>query len=250
MRSRVLLCLLSSCATIFGAASASASAQSGIPPIVSQASQVAAMASAGVIVNERHMSVTAVAGPMHFSNTNDALLLLSDGAYRHIHFLHMAENGKVLGSDQVLKKENQNNREFEAGSGFFKQPFDRRYLGDYAYTTTASSDAAQVEVSFNSALHDQQHGAGQMTIDAASGRVTSVEYTPYVFPDRYASNGTVTETFGEALPGLWTIVRIDQTYGGRVLLVSGHGTVTETLDHFHRFTDADAGFDYYRTAMQ
>jgi hypothetical protein len=249
MGSRALLCLLSICATAFGAASASVSAQSGIPPIVSQAAEQSAMASAGVIVHERHMSVTAVAGPAHFSESNDALLLLSDGAYRHIHFLHMAENGKVLGPDQVLKRESQDNRAFEHGTGFFKQPFDRRYLTDYTYRLTPSSDAAHVEVSYSSALHDEQHGMGEMTIDAATGRVMSVAYTPYVFPD-HASNGTVTETFGEPLPGLWTIVRIDQTYGGRVLFVTGHGAVTETLDHFRRFTDADAGLDYYRTAMQ
>ena len=87
-----------------------------------------------------------------------------------------------------------------------------------------------------------------MVVDAASGRVTSLSYTPYVFPD-HASAGSVTETFGDALPGLWTIVRIDRTYNGRVLFVTGHGVATETLDHFHRFANANLGFAFFRTAI-
>ncbi len=246
MRTRVLLCVLSFSVATFGAAAVSA--QSGIPPIVTQAAQFAAASTSGVIVHERHISVVAVAGPAHFSATNDAMLLLSDGAYRHIHFLRMAENGKTLSAEQVAKREDQNNTQFEKGEGFFKQPFDRRYLTDYDYTTVSSS-GSQVTVGFNSGLHDEQHGAGQMQIDPSTGRVLSVSYQPYVLPD-HASAGNVTETFGEALPGFWTIVRIDRTYSGRMLFVSGHGTASETLDHFHRFTDADAGFAFFRTATE
>lgn len=224
------------------------SAQPGIPPIVTQAAQAAALSSSGVIVHERHISVTAVAGPAHFSATNDALLLISDGTYRHIHFLRMAENGKSLSADQVAKREDQNNSQFDKGEGFFKQPFDRRYITDYTYTTVATTGPG-VTVAFASAMHDEQHGAGQMQVDPLTGRVLSLSYTPYVFPD-HASNGNVTETFGEALPGFWTIVRIDRTYSGRVLFVSGHGVATETLDHFHRFTDADAGLAFVRSASE
>lgn len=247
MRARALFCLLT-ILTLFGT---HVSAAPGIPAIVALASQNDAQATAGVIVHERHMTVTAVAGPAHFSEANDALLLLSDGAYRHIHFTHMMENGKVLASDQVSKKESEYNREFERGSGFFKQPFDRHYLTDYTYTVlpTCECPSGQVAVRFTSGLHDEQHGAGQMHIDAGSGRVIDVAYTPFVFPD-HANSGTVTETFGEPLPGLWTIVRIDKTYSGRVLFVSGHGVASETLDGFHRFTDADAGFAYFRNNTQ
>ncbi len=246
MRARVFLCLLSLSAVVLGATSASA--QPGIPAIVAQAAQFTAVETSGIIVHERHMSVIAAAGPAHFSEMNDDVLLLSDGAYRHIHFLRMAENGRTLSADQMLKRENANNVEFEHGEGFFKQPFDRRYLTDYSYAVTSASGDL-ITVAFASALRDEQHGKGEMIVDATSGRISSLTYTPYVFPD-HASGGTVTETFGEALPGLWTIVRIDSTYSGRVLFVTGHGAATETLDHFHRFTNAGVGFAFYRTAMQ
>ena len=245
MRVRALLCLL----TILGLFGTHVSAAPGIPAVVALAAQNDALSTAGVIVHERHMSVSAVAGPAHFSESNDALLLLSDGAFRHIHFVHMMENGKALAPDQISKRESENNGEFERGTGFFKQPYDRRYLTDYAYTVLPSCDcpSGQVAVRFTSALHDDQHGAGEMHIDAASGRVIDLTYAPFVFPD-HANAGTVSETFGEPLPGLWTIVRIDKSYTGRVLFVSGHGTASETLDNFHRFSDADAGFAFVRTA--
>jgi hypothetical protein len=77
--------------------------------------------------------------------------------------------------------------------------------------------------------------------------VLDLHYTPFVFPE-HANSGTTTETFGEPIAGLWTIVRIDRVYGGRVLFVSGHGTMAEVLDHFHRFPDQSAGVAFYRSS--
>jgi len=247
MRARAFLCLLSFLSLGGGAF---ASAPPVVPAVVTFAAQTAAMENAGVIVHERHIAISAQAGPVHFSQENDAVLLMTDGTYRHIHFTRILENGHLKSIDQMAKTEDASNDALARGNGYFKQPFDRRYLSDYAYEEEAACDCktGQVAVRFTSALRDEQHGSGQMIVDASSGHVLSLMYTPFVFPD-HASAGSVTETFGQALPGLWTIVRIDRTYSGRVLLVTGRGNVSEVLDHFHRFSDPDAGLAFYRTAL-
>jgi hypothetical protein len=231
------------------AAYASARAASGVAPIVTRAAQIAAAESFGVIVHERHITLTAAAGPAHFSQSNDSIMLMNDGTYSHIHYVRIEENGHVLSTSEMAKREATNNHDLAAGKAVFKQPFDQRYLADYQYSIIPCSCAGdEVTVHFTSLIADEQHGSGDMHIDQATGHVLDVVYTPNVLPD-HASTGLVTETLGQALPGLWTIVRIDRTYSGRVLFVGGHGTVTEVLDHFHHFTDAEAGEAYYRTAM-
>src|ERR1700677_624911 len=237
MSLRLLLCLL----TMFAfAVNASARAASGVPPIVAHAAETAALESVGVIVHERHVTLTAAAGPAHFSQSNDAIMLMNDATYSHIHYVRIEENGHVLSASEMAKREATNNRDLEAGKDVFKQPFDRRYLADYQYTIVPCLCASgEIAVHFTSPLADTQHGAGDMHIDQISGHVLDLEYTPNVLPE-HANTGLVTETFGQALPGLWTIVRIDRTYSGRVFFVGGHGTVTEVLDHFHHFTDAEA----------
>jgi len=247
MRIRILLCLLTICALAVPAR-ASAPASS-IPAVVQQAAQTAALENSGVTVHERHVSVEAEAGPAHFSQSNDAIMLMTDGAYTHIHYLYIEEKGHALSASDVAKREATNNRDLERGVGFFKQPFDRRFIADYQYTTApCACDAGQIDVHFTSLMRDDQHGAGTMRIDQTTGHVMELTYTPNVLPDR-ANSATISETFGQALPGLWTIVRIDREYSGRVLFVSGHGTVTEVLDHFRHFTNAETGEAYYRTAM-
>jgi hypothetical protein len=247
MRFRLSLCLLTICAlTAYTAARAS----SIVPAIVSRAAQTASLESAGVIVHERHITLTASAGPAHFSQRNDAIMLMNDATYSRIHYLRIEENGHVLNSNEMAKREAENNKELESGKAFFKQPFDQRYLADYQYTIVPCSLCAsgEVAVHFSSPIEDEQHGAGDMHIDAATGHVLDLTYAPNALPD-HANSGQVSETFGQALPGLWTIVRIDRTYSGRVLFVGGRGTVTEVLDNFHHFTDASLGEAYYRTAM-
>ncbi|HTZ56152.1 MAG TPA: hypothetical protein VMB20_13935 [Candidatus Acidoferrum sp.] len=247
MRGRALLCLLTISA--LGAPARASAPTSSVPAIVQQAAQTAALENSGVTVHERHITVSAEAGLAHFSQSNDAIMLMTDGTYTHIHYLDIEEKGRALGPSDVAKREAANNQDLERGEGFFKQPFDRHYIADYQYTVAPClCDPGEIEVHFTSLIHDDQHGAGTMRIDEATGHVIDLTYTPNVLPD-HANSGMVSETFGQALPGLWTILRIDRVYSGRMLFVSGHGNVTEVLDHFHHFTNAGTGEEYYRTAM-
>ncbi|MGB6985022.1 MAG: hypothetical protein WBD74_03495 [Candidatus Aquilonibacter sp.] len=239
--------MLTTCA--LSAPACASALTSSIPAVVQQAARTAALENSGVTVHERHIVISAEAGPARFTQSSDAIMLMIDGEYTHIHYLQIEEKGHALAPNDVAKRETANNEDLERGVGVFKQPFDRSYIADYQYSIVPCiCDAGEIDVYFTSLMRDDQHGVGTMRVDEATGHVMELTYTPYVLPDR-ANSATITETFGQALPGLWTIVRIDRVYGGRVLFVSGHGTVTEVLDHFHHFTNAGTGEEYYRTAM-
>jgi hypothetical protein len=64
----------------------------------------------------------------------------------------------------------------------------------------------------------------------------------------HATTGTVVESFGEAVPGMWTIVSIDHSYTGRVAFFRGIGTLTEREDHFQRFDNRVAAMLFLQRA--
>ena len=204
-------------------------------------------------VHERHITLLAEAGPAHFTQSNDAIMLMADGEYTHIHYLDIEERGHALEANDVAKRETENNRDLERGAGFFKQPYDQRYTADYQYSTApCACNAFAIDVHFTSPMRDDQHGAGVMRIDVATGHVMELSYTPNI-PADHANSGTVTETFGQALPGLWTIVRIDREYSGRMLFVSGHGTRCDrsprSLPSFHERGDGRRVLPYGHVAV-
>jgi hypothetical protein len=224
-------------------------ASSGVPDAVERAAAFNNVSLSGVLVQERHVDFSASAGPVHASEQNDAVVMLQDGQYKHVRYLRIVSNGKTLSADKVAERESQNNTDLDRGKSFFKQPFDSRYLRDYTYEETDCAPCATREraVAFRSETRDDQHGDGTMIIDASSGRVMTVTYTPNVMPD-HASDATVVETFGEAAPGVWTIISIERTYSGHVAFFRGSGKMTEKLDHFQRFVNPYAGMEYLQRA--
>lgn len=227
----------------------SSHAASAIPDAVQRAAAFNAASMNGVLVEERHVQFNASAGPAHFSQENDAIVMLEDGQYKHLRYLRVIENGKTLAPEQVAEKESQNNADLAQGKTFFKQPYDGRYLHDYTFSEAPCETCTGHEraIAFKSDTRDDQHGDGTMVIDAATGRVTSLTYAPNVLPAR-ASAATVNEIYGQTSTGLWTIVEIDHEYSGHVAFIRGSGKMIEKLDHFQRFTTSYAGMQYLQRA--
>lgn len=247
MKGRALsaICTILACAAVAAPAPAALS----VPSLVARAAAYNASALSGVVVQERHIDLHVSAGPAHFSEQNDAVVMLEDGAYKELRYLRIATNGKTLDAKQMMQRQVQDNGELSRGLAFFKQPYDARYLHDYTYAPAPCPDCVSGAraIRFHSIVRDDQHGDGTMRIEERSGKVLGVVYTPDVLP-QHASSGTTTEIFGSAAPGLWTIVQIDREYSGRVAFIHGSGNMTERLDHFQRFTTAYAGINYLRHA--
>ena len=234
-----------------GAISASAAPAAPVPGVVMRAAEANARALQGTLVHERHITISVSAGPMHYSEQNDARLLMANGLYEQLRYTRVVENGKTLGPAAIEKRDEQINSELARGSGNFKQPFDARFLQDYSYQTGAKCVCLPnaVAVRFHSLVRDDSHGDGVMQIDRTSGRVLDVTYTPDVLP-AHASSCTTTEAFAEVLPGVWTIVRIERSYQGHVAFFGGGGDVVETLDHFQSVRSARAGLTYLNDIAQ
>lgn len=225
-----------------------APSQGAVPAVVAKAASVNEVSLAGTVVHHREITIDVSAGPAHYAEKNEALVVLKDGAFTHLRYLNVVRNGKSLSPDELASRNDEINASFEHGSGFFHQPYDRRYFQEYVYGAQVACrcTADESQIPFHSTVRDEEHGDGTMRIDNASGRVIEVIYTPNQFP-HHASAGTTTETFGEPLPGMWTIVRIDRTYSGRIAFVKGGGHVTETLDRFRQFNTVNAGLAFVRS---
>lgn len=225
-----------------------ASAQGTVPSVVRKAAAQNESSLGGTVVNERHIAIHVNAGPAHYDEQNDALVVMKDGAFERLRYTRVVRNGRTFESGDLAQRNDEINSDFARGTGFFKQPYDRRYFDDYVYgdQLACRCTANESQITFRSVVRDDQHGDGTMRIDNATGRVVEVVYTPNVLPN-HANSATTTESFGEAAPGIWTIVRIERTYGGRVAFVRGSGRVVETLDHFRHFPSIDAGFAFLRS---
>ena len=187
---------------------------------------------------ERHFATVINGGPIHHSEESDSGLLIDDGAYVKIKYYRIVQDGKLFNASKTADRDKQTNADWGAGKVFFKEPYDRRYTGDYTFAepgTASACPAATIAVNFKSTIGDMQHGNGTMCVQTASERVVKLTYVPNALPP-HATSGSVTETSAEVLPGVWYVTRIDETYSGHAFIVHGTATFTGVVDHFKRFT--------------
>lgn len=197
----------------------------------------------GVIGMQRHFSTLIDAGIAKHSEVSESAILFKDGVFEQLHYYHVVEDGKDFSAAQLTERDKQSTDGWSAGKVFFKEPYDRRFAADYGFAPVspcADCPIGTVAVKFESTKHDSQHGAGTMWIETANDRVTKLTYSPYVLPP-HATSGTITETSGSPLPNFWYVVRIDESYEGRMFLVHGKGTFTGLFDHFERFGSVAEG---------
>ena len=192
---------------------------------------------------QRHFATEIQGGPFRHREQSDSGFLMVDGHYLKIAYYRIARDGKEFSPADLESRNQQTNQDWAAGKIYFKEPYDSRYLNEYTFALQdpcSSCDDGMVAVNFSSAIHDAQHGSGTMWIDAATAHVERLMYTPNELPS-HASTGTVTETSGQVLPGLWYVTRIDEHFEGHAFLFRGTGTFTATFDHFQRFATPSNG---------
>lgn len=202
----------------------------------------------GVIGMQRHFSTLIDAGVVKHSEQSDSAILFKDGTFERLRYYRVLEDGKEFSATQLSQRDKQAAEGWSAGKVFFKEPYDRRFAPDYSFGVVwpcADCATGIVAVKFESTQRDAQHGAGTMWIETASDRVVKLTYAPYVLPP-HATSGTVTETSGVALANLWYVIRIDETYQGRMLMFHGSGTFTGLFDHFERFGSLAEGANALR----
>lgn len=216
-------------------------AQEDAPPIVRHAVAAYAAELHGNLAFSRHLSFALHVGPITREVRNEIGILMHDGSYVRTKYYSAETNGKVENDVDLRHDEERANKDLASGRGFFKRPVDSRFVADYRFEPAdcEACPRGAEGVRFTSLVRDTQHGDGHMEIQKASGRVLSIDYSINRPPD-HASESRVVETYGEALPDLWTCVAVEETYRGRVGFVSGNAALHYTLDRFRRFSQQDA----------
>jgi hypothetical protein len=211
-----------------------------VPSLVHRAVTQYAAEHHGLLGFSRHVNFTMHAGPLSRDVRNDVGVLMQDGAYTRVRYYNGQTDAKTDDAKDLQRQEDDANADLAAGRGFVKRPVDPRFVADYRFASADCADCAagRAAFSFTSVVHDRQHGHGTLIIDNASGRVDQISYTLDRAPD-HAASGEVVETFGEALPGLWTCLHVEETYRGHLGPIGGTATMTTTLDHFRRFAQVD-----------
>ena len=236
-----LLCLL-----LVPAAASGAQPDAGVataPSLVQKAALAYAAELRGAIGMQRHFSTTIKAGPVRHSETSESGILFNNGAFVKIKYYRIVDDGKAFSAAQIQARESQTNADWTSGKIFFKEPYDQSYMTDYSFSQPQACSGCPkglLAVNFTSALQDVQHGKGIMWIDSASARVTELIYSPNVLPP-HATSGSVTEIGSNPAPGIWYVTRIDETYRGHELIVTGTGTFSGTFDQIRRFPSLAQG---------
>jgi hypothetical protein len=207
-----------------------AAAQDDAPAIVRAAVAAYAAEHRGTIAFSRHLNFSLRVGPMSQVVRNEIGVLMRDGAMVRTKYYSAETNGKSDDLSKLRQEEERANDELASGRSFFKRPVDSRYAADYRFepATCDGCEHGVEAVKFTSLERDAEHGDGTMTIDRASSRVLTIEYTVNR-PPQHASVERVVETFGDALPDLWTCVRVEQTTAASVSSAVLRRSVTRSI---------------------
>lgn len=226
-----------------GAQRTQASASS-VPSIVLRASTAFSTTMRGVVGMQRHFATEVNGGIVKHGEQSDSGQLMQDGRFVKIAYYRIVRDGHPFSPSQIQQRNTETNNDWAAGKVFFKEPYDQHYMSDYSFEQPQGAcpacPAGTRAVSFASPIHDAQHGSGVMYINTSNAHVVELTYSAYVLPP-HASSGSVTEIGGQALPGLWYVVRIDETYRGHAFVMTGTGTFTGIFNHFRRFPSLSAG---------
>jgi hypothetical protein len=235
-----LVCILLAPAATGGQGDAAVTA---VPSLVEKAALAYAAELHGAIGMQRHFSTTIKAGPVTHTETSDSGILFDNGTFVKIKYYRIADDGKAFSAAQILARESETNTDWSAGKIFFKEPYDERYMQDYSFSAAQACSGCPsglMAVNFTSTIQDAQHGKGIMWIDSASAHVTELIYTPNALPS-HATSGSVTEVSSNPVPDIWYVTRINETYQGHELIVSGTGAFTGTFDEIRHFASLAQG---------
>src|ERR1700694_1387452 len=115
----------------------------------------------GIIGMKRHFSTVLHAGPVHHTEESDSGLLMKDGSFVKIKYVRIADDGKAFSAQQIAQRDAQTNQDWTVGKIFFKEPYDRRFIGEYVFTPPqhcTACPAGTVAVTFGGSIREPHHG--------------------------------------------------------------------------------------------
>lgn len=207
--------------------------------LVKQASEVYAKEVRGV-VGFRALIDSQISAPIFNQKTRtEAFVIHQDGIPVRLVMKRLLTNGKPESQERVESQEAQSNANFRDGKGFFKPPYDARYMGAYtfAFEDCAGCADGMTAIRFTSAVKDDQHGKGVMILDAAK-RVREVRYIPNVFPPS-VTRASLTLTRDEVGQDLVGIRSLKADYHGSRGPIKGSFALDQRNEGFRRYASLE-----------
>lgn len=207
--------------------------------LVKQASEHYAKDIRGVIRYHSQTESRIKAPMLNQTIKSTAFMIQKDGVPVQVVMEQMTTNGKEASRDELAKQQAQTNASFKDGKGFFKAPYDSRYLADYSFSLEdcASCPPGAIAIRFTSAIQDEQHGKGLMILDAQR-RVREVRYSPNVYPPN-VTRGEITLTRDEVTKGMSGLTGLKVDYHGAMGPIKGSFVMTQRNSGFRRFASVE-----------
>ncbi len=207
--------------------------------LVKQAAKVYARDVRGVI-GFRALTDSQISAPMlNQTIRSEAFMVLKDGIPVKMVMERLVTNGKEASREQVQKQEAQTNATFKEGKGFFKAPYDARYLESYRFELEDCADCAPgfTAIRFSSSVKDDQHGEGVMILDDAQ-RVREVRYTPNAYPPN-VTQGKLLLKRDEVGKGMFGVSHLNMEYQGAMGPLKGSFVMDQRNEGFRRYSSLE-----------
>jgi hypothetical protein len=243
MRSRVRRALGAAAlgAVLIAPAGAAGATESDVPPAVRDAVRTLAAERHGVTGFHRHFASDQRA-PGHNERTQvDSARLRDDGKLVEIRLYRRSVNDAPTSAQDLAKQQAELDK--TPPSEDYRLPVTEAALSEYRFGAATQCDGCGegvVEVPFTSRKRDDSHGDGALRIDERGHRFVRIAFHPSALP-KEADSGSITVTFGRALPDLWDVVEEKDHYTGHLLFIHGTYDATATLSGYVRFESLEAG---------
>ena len=207
--------------------------------LVKQAAKNYAQEVRGVVAY-RSVSESRINAPMlNQTIRSTSFMVQKDGIPVRIVMERVVTNGKDTPADELSKQEAKTNASYQEGKGYFKAPYDTRYMDAYTFQLDSCSDCApgSTAIRFSSSLKDEQYGKGMMILDEAM-RVREVRYTPNAYPPN-VTRGALTLLRDEVGKGLFALRNVKVDYQGAMGPLKGTFVMDLRNEGFRRYASVD-----------
>lgn len=209
-----------------------------VPEAVARAADAYARDVAGVLLYRTKLESRIASPVFNRHSTMEAWGVMKDGVPVRTRIVSLRNDGKDVSKDEMAKQEAKTNASYQEGKVHLKPPYDRRYMKDYAFNVDADKEASgMVQVTFTSAIADEQHGSGSFTLDG-DYRVRRLQFKPNVFP-KNVDKGAFSLERRDVGGGIFGLHRLELSYQGSLGFLKGGMDLTQVYQDYSRFKSLD-----------
>jgi hypothetical protein len=156
----------------------------------------------------------------------------------------VVDKGRTQTAGELIKTQAQTDKEVAALPEHprtrFNFPFAPESIPEYTYgaPVRCGDCAGGASITFTNSTKDERHGTGTIFYDPATWHLAKVEFIPNVLP-KFTNEAKMTYTYGRHEDGSWGLLKTQEHYLGRMMMISGGVERTITISEAKHYTTAD-----------